>query len=73
MAVKECSMAKLFTSEIQKRVVDSCSQFLGGYGYMEDYPNRDVRVGTIAGGTSEIMREIISKIVVDAVGYKSVY
>jgi alkylation response protein AidB-like acyl-CoA dehydrogenase len=77
VAVKECSMAKLFTSEMQKRVVDSCLQFFGGYGYMEDYPicraYRDVRVGTIAGGTSEIMREIISKIVVDAVGYKSVY
>jgi hypothetical protein len=77
VAVKECSMAKLFTSEMQKRVVDSCLQFFGGYGYMEDYPicraYRDVRVGTIAGGTSEIMREIISKIVVDAVEYKPVY
>lgn len=77
VAVKECSMAKLFTGEMQKRIVDSCLQFFGGYGYMEDYPicraYRDVRVGTIAGGTSEIMREIISKIVVDAVGYKSVY
>ncbi|MCU0339483.1 MAG: acyl-CoA dehydrogenase family protein [Spirosomaceae bacterium] len=77
MAVKECSMAKLFCSEMQKRVVDSCLQYFGGYGYIEDYPicraYRDVRVGTIAGGTSEIMREIIAKIVVDAVGYKAVY
>jgi alkylation response protein AidB-like acyl-CoA dehydrogenase len=44
---------------------------------MEDFPisraYRDARVGTIAGGTSEIMREIISKIVVDAVDYKKVY
>lgn len=75
--VKECSMAKLFTSEMQKRVVDTCLQFFGGYGYMEDFPisraYRDARVGTIAGGTSEIMREIISKIVVDAVDYKKVY
>ncbi|MFN4147478.1 MAG: acyl-CoA dehydrogenase family protein [Runella sp.] len=76
-AVKECSMAKLFTAELQKRVVDTCLQFFGGYGYIEDYPicraYRDVRVGTVAGGTSEIMREIIAKIIVDAVGYKAVY
>lgn len=75
--VKECSMAKLFTSELQKKVVDTCLQFFGGYGYMEDFPisraYRDVRVGTIAGGTSEIMREIISKIVIDTVDYRKVY
>ncbi|TAE28646.1 MAG: acyl-CoA dehydrogenase [Cytophagales bacterium] len=77
VVVKECSMAKLYTSEMQKRVVDTCLQFFGGYGYIEDYPicraYRDVRVGTIAGGSSEIMREIIAKIVVDAVAYKPVY
>ena len=77
VVVKECSMAKLAASEMQKRVVDTCLQFFGGYGYIEDYPiaraYRDVRVGTIAGGTSEIMREIIAKIVVDAVAYKPVY
>lgn len=77
VVVKECSMAKLYTSEMQKRVVDTCLQFFGGYGYIEDYPicraYRDVRVGTIAGGSSEIMREIIAKIVVDAVEYKPVY
>ena len=75
--VKECSMAKLFTSELQKKVVDTCLQFFGGYGYMDDFPisraYRDVRVGTIAGGTSEIMREIISKIVIDTVDYRKVY
>ena len=75
--VKECSMAKLYTSEMQKRVVDTCLQYFGGFGYIEDYPiaraYRDVRVGTIAGGTSEIMREIIAKIVVDAVAYKAIY
>ena len=77
IVVNECSMAKLFTSEMQKRTVDTCLQYFGGYGYMEDYPicraYRDVRVGTIAGGTSEIMREIIAKIVVDGVGFKKVY
>lgn len=77
VVVKECSMAKLAASELQKRVVDTCLQFFGGYGYMEDYPiaraYRDVRVGTIAGGSSEIMREIIARIVIDAVAYKPVY
>ena len=77
VVVKECSMAKLFSSELAKRVADTCLQFFGGFGYIEDYPicraYRDARVGTIAGGTSEIMREIISKIVVDTVSYKKVY
>jgi acyl-CoA dehydrogenase len=77
VVVNECSMAKLFTSEMQKRVVDECLQFFGGFGYIEDYPicraYRDVRVGTIAGGTSEIMREIIAKMTLDGVGYKKVY
>lgn len=77
VVVKECSMAKLAASELQKRVVDTCLQFFGGYGYIEDYPiaraYRDARVGTIAGGSSEIMREIIAKIVVDAIAYKPVY
>lgn len=77
VVVKECSMAKLAASEMQKQVIDTCLQFFGGYGYMEDYPiaraYRDARVGTIAGGTSEIMREIIAKIVIDAVSYRPVY
>ncbi|MFN3851421.1 MAG: acyl-CoA dehydrogenase family protein [Spirosomataceae bacterium] len=77
VVVKECSMAKLHTSELSKRVVDTCLQFFGGYGYIEDYPiarmYRDARVGTIAGGTSEILKEIISKIVIDDVQYKKVY
>ena len=66
--VKECSMAKLFTSELAKRVADGCLQFFGGFGYIEDYP-----ICRIAGGTSEIMKEIISKIVVDGAAYQKVY
>ena len=77
VVVKECSMVKLFTSELAKRVADGCLQFFGGFGYIEDYPicriYRDARVGTIAGGTSEIMKEIISKIVVDGAAYQKVY
>ena len=64
-AVKEISMVKLFTAEMANRVAYDCVQIHGGYGYMREYPierfARDVRLFTIGGGTSEIMREIISK------------
>lgn len=76
-AVKECSMLKLLTSELAKKAADVCLQCFGGYGYMEEFPiarmYRDARVGTIAGGTSEIMREIISKIIIDDVSYQPAY
>jgi len=56
-------------------VAYECLQFLGGYGYIEDYPMarllRDSRLGPIGGGTSEILREIIAKIVIDKKEYKS--
>ncbi|RMD98207.1 MAG: acyl-CoA dehydrogenase, partial [Calditrichaeota bacterium] len=75
--VREASMAKLITSELGKKLVDGCLQFFGGYGYMDEYPisrmYRDARVGTIAGGTSEIMREIISRIMIERVRYESIY
>ncbi len=71
--VKLCSMAKLVCTELHERVATQCLQFYGGYGYMEEYPQarmyRDVRVGTIGGGSSEIMREIIAKMVIDDVAY----
>ena len=73
--VKLCSMAKLLVTEKSEEVATKCLQFFGGYGFMEDYPlarmYRDVRVGTIGGGSSEIMREIIAKMVIDDVGYQS--
>lgn len=76
-AVKECSMIKLLTSELAKKAADVCLQFFGGYGYMEEYPiarmYRDARVGTIAGGTSQIMREIIAKMIIDDVSYRPAY
>jgi len=63
--VKEISMVKLFTAEIANRVAYDCVQIHGGYGYMREYPierfARDVRLFTIGGGTSEIMKEIIAK------------
>lgn len=74
--VKLCSMAKLLATELSDKTMYQCLQFFGGYGFMEEYKMarafRDSRVGTIGGGTSEIMREIISKIVIDEVGYKPV-
>ncbi len=76
-AVKDCSMVKLLTSEVTKKASDIFLQCFGGYGFMEDYPAarmyRDVRVGTIVGGTSQIMREILAKIIIDDVQYKSAY
>ena len=75
--VKECSMVKLKASELANRVVDRCLQMFGGYGYIEEYPiarmYRDSRVGTIAGGTSEIMKEIIAKMVLDDRRYDPAY
>lgn len=72
-AVKESSMAKLLATELADKCVYQCLQFFGGYGYMEEYKIarafRDARIGTIGGGTSEIMREIIAKMVIDDVSY----
>ncbi|NUQ41716.1 MAG: acyl-CoA dehydrogenase family protein [Calditrichaceae bacterium] len=74
-AIKECSMAKLYATELAKKVADACLQYFGGYGYMEDYliarAFRDARAGTIVGGTSEIMREIIAKVLIDEVEYRA--
>ncbi|MGE4239152.1 acyl-CoA dehydrogenase family protein [Ramlibacter sp.] len=59
------SMAKLWASETQGRVVDECLQLFGGYGYMEEYligrMYVDARVQRIYGGTSEIMKEVIAR------------
>jgi acyl-CoA dehydrogenase len=63
--VKECSMAKYWLSEMQGRVVDTCLQLYGGYGYMLEYPISrafmDARVQRIYAGTNEIMKIIIAK------------
>ena len=59
------SMAKVSCTEMQGRVADSCLQFYGGYGYMREYGVSrafvDARVQRIYGGTSEIMKELISR------------
>jgi len=59
------AMAKWWTSDLQKRVVDECVQLHGGYGYMLEYPIAraylDARVQSIYAGTNEIMKEIIGR------------
>ena len=61
----QVSMAKLFATEVANRVAYGAVQLHGGYGYMREFPVegffRDVRLWTIASGTSEIMKEIIAK------------
>ncbi|MGH2788351.1 MAG: acyl-CoA dehydrogenase family protein [Actinomycetota bacterium] len=64
-AVKEVSMAKLYTSELAVDVADEAVQIHGGYGYSAEFDAeralRDARLGPIGGGTSEIMKEIIGR------------
>ena len=59
------AMAKLWTTDLQCKVIDECVQLHGGYGYMREYPiakaYEDARVQRIYGGTNEIMKEIISR------------
>jgi citronellyl-CoA dehydrogenase len=65
VAVKEISMAKLFACDLAQDVAYDCMQLHGGMGYVLETDVarawRDVRVLTIAGGTSEIMKEIVAK------------
>ena len=74
--VKEATMSKLISTKMADEVIYDALQLLGGYGYMEEYPMarllRDSRLGPIGGGTSEILREIIAKIIIDKKEYKSV-
>ncbi len=62
---KEVSMAKLFCTETSLRVIDRAVQIHGGYGFMDEYLvsrlYRDAKMGTIAAGTSQIMKNIIMR------------
>ena len=59
------SMAKLWVTDEQVKIVDACLQLFGGYGYMNEYPiaqmYRDARVQKIYGGTNEIMKVLIAR------------
>ncbi len=74
--VEEATMAKLKSTKVADETIYSCLQMLGGYGYMEEYPLarmlRDSRLGPIGGGTSEILKEILSKTIIDKKNYKPV-
>lgn len=65
LSVADAAKVKLFCTENQARIIDKCLQLHGGYGYMSEYPiarlYTDARVSRIFGGTSEVMRSIISK------------
>jgi len=66
VAVKEISMAKLFAGDLAQKVAYDCMQFYGGMGYVTETAVgrawRDLRLITIGGGTSEVMKEIIAKL-----------
>jgi len=61
----DAAKTKLFCTEMQSRVVDKCLQLHGGYGYILEYPisrlYTDARVTRIYGGTSEVLKSLISK------------
>ena len=65
LSAEDAAKGKWWCTELEKRLIDSCLQFFGGWGYMEEYPiaraYRDARVQTIYGGTTEIMKEIIGR------------
>ena len=62
---RDGAMVKWWTTEKACEVIDDCLQIFGGYGYMTEYPiarrYADVRLGRIAGGTNEIMKDLIGR------------
>lgn len=64
-AVKEVSMVKAYCGELVNRVMYTCQQFHGGYGYMRDQAiermARDARIQSIGGGATEVMLEEVAK------------
>lgn len=62
---RDGAMAKWWTTERACEVIDDCLQIFGGYGYIKDYPiarrYADARLGRIAGGTNEIMKDLIGR------------
>jgi acyl-CoA dehydrogenase len=64
--VKKVSMAKWWITEMANRVAYHCLQLYGGYGFMEEYPiarrYRDARASTIVGGTTEVMKIVIGRL-----------
>ncbi|MFF1355125.1 acyl-CoA dehydrogenase family protein [Streptomyces sp. NPDC058297] len=65
LTVADAAKTKLFCTEMQARVIDRCLQLHGGYGYMREFAisrlYTDARVSRIFGGTSEVMKSVVSK------------
>ena len=65
LSADDAAKAKLFTNEMEGRVVDTCVQLHGGAGYMDEYPicrmYLNARISRIYAGSSEVMREIIAR------------
>ncbi|MFN2545200.1 MAG: acyl-CoA dehydrogenase family protein [Actinomycetota bacterium] len=65
-ATMEVSMAKWFSTELSWRTADEALQVHGGYGYMMEFPVqrawRDSRLGPIGGGSTQIMKEVIGRL-----------
>jgi alkylation response protein AidB-like acyl-CoA dehydrogenase len=63
-AAREIAMVKLLGTELAQETVAQCGQWYGGYAFLEDHPlaraARDVRMATVGGGPSEVMKEIIA-------------
>jgi alkylation response protein AidB-like acyl-CoA dehydrogenase len=64
--IREVTMAKLVTQRAVLEIADEALQIHGGYGYMREYgierAVRDARLGPIGGGTDEVMKEILGKL-----------
>ena len=65
LSAVDAAKGKWFISELTQKVVDTCLQLHGGYGYMKEYPVArvwmDARIQTIYGGTTAVMKEIIGR------------
>ena len=61
----KAAMGKWWFTELEQKVLDTCLQFFGGYGYMLEYPiaraYADARVHRIYAGTTEIMKELVAR------------
>lgn len=72
LSVEKAAMAKYWLSDTQGEVLDECVQLHGGYGFMQEYAVAemwtDARVQRIYGGTNEIMKELISRSLIEKKG-----
>jgi len=62
---REVSIAKVMATEMSVKVIHQCLQLHGGYGYMKEFKieraYRDARLGTIGGGATEVLKEVIGR------------